>query len=66
MSSIIPIVVPDPLKMAWLDTSDLGNAKRLVAIAAGKLLWLEDLQAFVHYDGQRWALERGGIAAQAR
>jgi putative DNA primase/helicase len=55
--------VPDPLKMAWLDTSDWGNAKRLVTIAGGKLLWIEDKEAWAHFDGQRWSLERGDSAA---
>jgi putative DNA primase/helicase len=56
--------VSDPLTTAWLDTSDWGNAKRLVTIAGGKLLWIEELQAWAHYDGRRWSLERGNIEAQ--
>lgn len=62
--TMIPMTPADPLLTAWLDTSDLGNAKRLVAIASGKLLWIEDAQAFAHYDGRRWTLERGAIEAQ--
>ena len=62
--TIIPITVADPLVTAWLDTSDFGNGKRVVAVAAGRLLWIEDLQAFAHYDGTRWSLERGAIEAQ--
>ncbi|KQO57682.1 DNA primase family protein [Sphingomonas sp. Leaf257] len=62
--AFIPMVVADPLKMAWLDTSDYGNATRLVAVVGGKLLWLEDLQIWAHYDGRRWAIERGNIEAQ--
>lgn len=62
--TIIPITVADPLVTAWLDTSDFGNGKRIVAVAAGRLLWIEDLQAFAHYDGTRWSLERGAIEAQ--
>jgi len=63
-SSAIPIEVADPLVTAWLDTSDWGNAKRLVAIAGGKLKWIEELAVFAHYDGRRWSTERGGIEAQ--
>lgn len=59
----IKIEVADPLKMAWLDTSDFGNAQRVVQIATGRLLWIEDAQAFAHYDGKRWSLERGNIEA---
>lgn len=61
---MIPMTPPDPLGMAWLDASDLGNAKRLVAISMGRLLWVEDVQMFAHYDGRRWSLERGAIEAQ--
>ena len=65
MSGAFTSVAPaDPLVTAWLDTSDLGNAKRLVSIAMGRLLWVEDADAFAHYDGRRWSLERGGIEAQ--
>lgn len=56
--------VSDPLTTAWLDTSDWGNAKRLVTIAGGKLLWIEEAQAWAHYDGRRWALDRGNTEAQ--
>lgn len=61
---MIPISIPDPLKTAWLDTSDFGNGKRLVEIAGGRLLWIEEAQAYAHYDGRRWSLERGNIEAQ--
>jgi putative DNA primase/helicase len=64
MPSGIRIEVSDPLKMAWLDTSDWGNAKRLVTVAGGKLLWIEELQGWAHYDGKRWAAHRGNIEAQ--
>lgn len=63
MTTMIPIAIPDPLKMAWLDASDLGNARRLVQLATGKLLWVEELESFVHYDGRRWSIERGNIEA---
>lgn len=63
-NSIIPITVADPLVTAWLDTSDFGNGKRIVAVAGGRLLWIEDIQQFAHYDGTRWSLERGAIEAQ--
>ena len=61
---MIVIGPPDPLQTAWLDTSDLGNAKRLVAIAGGQLLWIEDADTWAHYDGRRWSIERGAIEAQ--
>lgn len=63
-AQMIPMTIPDPLKTAWLDTSDFGNGKRLVEIAGGKLLWIEETQAYAHYDGRRWSLERGNIEAQ--
>jgi putative DNA primase/helicase len=63
-SEPISIDVGDPLTMAWLDASDWGNAKRLVFVAAGRLLWIEQEQAWAFYDGRRWALERGNTEAQ--
>lgn len=62
--AFIPIAPADPLKTAWFDCSDFGNAKRLVAVAAGKLVWVEDLECFAFYDGKRWSLERGNLEAQ--
>lgn len=64
MSEALRIGPPDPLRTAWLDTSDFGNGKRVVLLAQGKLLWIEELQAWAHYDGRRWAVERGNIEAQ--
>jgi putative DNA primase/helicase len=63
-AGMIPMSIADPLKTAWLDTSDFGNGKRLVEIAGGKLLWIEEAQSYAHYDGRRWSLERGNIEAQ--
>lgn len=59
----IDITPADPFSTAWLDTSDWGNAKRLVRIARGRLLWVVDLESWVKYDGKRWALDRGDIEA---
>jgi len=64
MAEAIRIGPPDPLRTAWLDASDFGNGKRLVLLAQGKLLWIEELQGWAHYDGRRWAIERGNIEAQ--
>jgi putative DNA primase/helicase len=64
VSEFIPIPVDDPLKAAWLPTSDFGNAKRVVIVAEGRLLWIEDAQAWVWYDGRRWSFERGAMEAQ--
>jgi putative DNA primase/helicase len=63
-SSAFKMEVSDPLTTAWLDASDWGNARRLVVIAGGKLLWIEEAQAWAYYDGRRWALERGNTEAQ--
>lgn len=62
--TIIPMKVYDPLKTAWLQTSDLGNAQRIEVIADGRLLWIEDAQSWAYYDGRRWAIERGNLEAQ--
>lgn len=64
MTDSIEIPVDDPLKAVWLDTSDFGNAKRVVIVAAGRLLWVDDLQMWAWYDGRRYSVERGAIEAQ--
>ena len=64
MSEAFRIGPPDPLRTAWLDTSDFGNGKRVVLLAQGKLLWIEEMQCWAHYDGRRWATDRGNIEAQ--
>jgi putative DNA primase/helicase len=59
---LIPIPIDDPLQMAWLDLNDLGNAERLVRLAKGLLLWVEDLGSggeWAAYDGQRWSVKDG-------
>ena len=53
----IEVRVADPLKMAWYELSDLGNAERLRDRAGGKLLFVED--RWLAYDGQRWSGEDG-------
>lgn len=59
-----PITPPDPLQTAWLDTSDWGNAKRLVKIAMGQLKWVVEPECWAWYDGRRWSVERGDMEAQ--
>jgi putative DNA primase/helicase len=56
--AMIPMPVDDPLQSAWLDTNDLGNAERLVRLAKGQLLWVDDL-GWVGYDGRRWSARDG-------
>jgi putative DNA primase/helicase len=63
-SAAIDIPDADPLRLAFFEQSDLGNAERLKALAGGKLKWIEDLQAWAWYDGKRFDVERGAIAAQ--
>lgn len=62
--SVFTIGPPDPLGLAWFDTSDLGNARRLSALARGKLLWIEEAEAWAHFDGRRWALDGGNREAR--
>lgn len=63
-SEQIEIEDADPLKLAFYEQSDLGNAERLKALAGGKLKWIEDLQLWAWYDGARFDVERGAIEAQ--
>lgn len=63
-TAVIEIPDADPLRLAFFEQSDLGNAERLEAIAGGKLKWIEDLQLWVWYDGTCFDVERGAIEAQ--
>jgi len=56
--AMIPMPVEDPRAMAWFDTNDLGNAKRLDKLAKGLLLWVEEV-GWVGYDGRRWSSRDG-------
>jgi putative DNA primase/helicase len=60
----IEIPDADPLRLAFFEQSDLGNAERLKALAGGKLKWIEDLQLWAWYDGKRFDVERGAVQAQ--
>jgi len=59
---MIPVPERDPLSMVWLDTNDLGNAERLVRLARGLLLWVEEI-GWVGYDGKRWSARDGARMA---
>lgn len=48
----------DPLALAWRDLSDLGNAQRLIARTAGRLLY-EPGTGWLAYNGKRWDREAG-------
>lgn len=48
----------DPLALAWRDMSDLGNAHRLIALTAGRLLH-EPGTGWLAYNGKRWDREAG-------
>lgn len=61
-NSEISVPVIDPEAMAWFELNDIGNAKRLAALAKGELLWVEDHWAA--YDKVRWADEDGELRAQ--
>lgn len=63
MTSFVEIPVDDPLRSAWLDCSDFGNGKRVVIVAQGTLLWIEELQCWAYNDGKRWSVEQGAIEA---
>jgi len=55
---LIPVPADDPLQMAFLDTNDLGNAERLVRLAKGLLLWVDNV-GWISYDTKRWSTRDG-------
>jgi len=60
---LIPVLVDDPLQMAWLDRNDLGNAERMVRLSKGLLLWIDGI-GWVAYDGRRWSARDGDRMAR--
>ena len=43
------------------DLNDAGNADRIVKLADGNLAYVEELQAYMIYDRQRWLRDDGGL-----
>jgi len=62
-AAVIPIPIADPLKLAWFECNDIGNAQRLEALAGGLLKWVDD-KAWVAFDGKRWSDREGNWRAQ--
>src|SRR5205085_1968673 len=62
--SLIPIPVEDPLRLAWFECNDYGNARRLEALAGGLLKWVDD-KYWAAFDGQRWSEREGSYRARA-
>jgi putative DNA primase/helicase len=62
-ADLIPVLVDDPLQMAWLDRNDLGNAERMVRLSRGLLLWVDGI-GWVAYDGRRWSARDGDRQAR--
>ena len=53
------------LKRAWMETNDMGNARRLYDHADGRLLWVEDMGRWAWFDSQRWSVRDGDSYAVA-
>ena len=56
-----------PLERSKLPTNDMGNARRVLEAAHGRLLWLADGQAgkgcWIAFDGVRWSTDEGPARA---
>lgn len=52
------IATIDPVRLAWEELSDLGNAERLKARAGGRLAHVHEW-GWLAYDGVRWSAEDG-------
>lgn len=55
---VVKIEEVNPLKMAWFDLSDLGNAERFVAHSKGMLRHGQG-KGWIAYDTQRWSFTEG-------
>lgn len=60
---MIPVTVDDPLQMAWFETNDYGNARRLEVLAKGLLKWVDD-EFWIAFDGCRWCEREGEYRAR--
>lgn len=61
---MLPVLVDDPLQLAWYETNDFGNARRLVVLAKGLLKWIDD-EFWIAFDGQRWNEREGSFRARS-
>jgi putative DNA primase/helicase len=58
----------DPLARAKWDMNDLGNARRMAAVAGGRLLFVPEIGRqgdWVWFDGQRWSARDGKARARS-
>lgn len=62
--SVIPVTVDDPLQLAWFETNDYGNGRRLEVLAKGLIKWVDD-KYWVAFDGRRWSEREGAFRARA-
>lgn len=54
----IDMTPADPARLAWLEQNDIGNAKRLQALAGDRLLFVPQW-GWVAYDSRCWSTEQG-------
>ena len=61
---LIPIPVVDPLRLAWYELNDFGNARRLSALSGGLLKWVDDAY-WIAFDDRRWSRREGDFRARS-
>jgi putative DNA primase/helicase len=55
---------PNIKRIPFRNTTDLGNAERLVDMHGEDLRYVHDWGRFIVYDGQRWGMDRNGTVKQ--
>ncbi|RDV06414.1 DNA primase [Sphingorhabdus pulchriflava] len=60
----VEIAVEDPLRMAWYECNDYGNARRAQDLAKGLLKWVDD-KYWSAFDTKRWSKREGAYRARA-
>ncbi len=60
----MPVLIDDPLRMAWFECNDYGNAGHLVVLAGGLLKWVDDT-SWLAFDNRRWSEREGQFRARA-
>lgn len=62
---VIPASDLTALERSALDLNDLGNARRAISYARGRLFWIEDKGLWLWFDGRRFSADYGKAAARS-
>lgn len=61
---LIRVPVDDPLRLAWFECNDYGNARRFETLSRGLIKWVDD-RFWVAFDDKRWSEREGDYRARS-